>query len=69
MQLRLAFKIHGMDCAEEVIMLRRELGPVVGGEDRLAFDILNGKMTLAPGPTDIAARQIIARLCEYRWLK
>ena len=40
----LAFRIHGMDCAEEVAVLKREVGPRVGGESNLAFDILNGKM-------------------------
>lgn len=38
------FRIHGMDCAEEVSILKREVGPVVGGPDQLAFDILRGKM-------------------------
>lgn len=38
------FRIHGMDCAEEVTVLKREIGPLVGGESNLAFDILNGKM-------------------------
>ena len=47
--LQMAFKIHGMDCAEEVTVLKREVGPVVGGEGNLAFDILNGKMSVAPG--------------------
>lgn len=42
----LSFKIHGLDCAEEVAVLRREVGPIVGGSDRLAFDILNAKMTV-----------------------
>lgn len=42
----IVFKIHGMDCAEEVGVLKRELGPIVGGEYRLAFDILNGRMTV-----------------------
>lgn len=27
------FRIEGMDCAEEVTILRREIGPLVGGED------------------------------------
>lgn len=40
------FRIDGMDCAEEVSLLKREVGPLVGGEDRLGFDILNGKMTV-----------------------
>ncbi|MEO6196308.1 MAG: heavy metal translocating P-type ATPase [Thermoanaerobaculia bacterium] len=41
------FKIRGMDCAEEVAVLKREVGPLVGGEDRLSFDILKAKMTVA----------------------
>jgi Cd2+/Zn2+-exporting ATPase len=43
----LAFKVHGMCCAEEVDVLRRAVGPLVGGEDCLMFDILNSKMTVA----------------------
>src|SRR5690606_31307287 len=43
---RLRFKIAGMDCADEVTILKRAVGPVVGGEDKLAFDILNAKMTV-----------------------
>jgi Zn2+/Cd2+-exporting ATPase len=31
-----------MDCAEEIAILRREIGPVAGGEDRLSFDLLKG---------------------------
>ena len=49
MKEALRFKIHGMDCAEEVASLRREVGPVVGGEANLAFDVLNGRMTV-PNP-------------------
>lgn len=41
------YKIRGMDCAEEVATLKREVGPVVGGADRLGFDILSGRMTVA----------------------
>ncbi|TPW15370.1 MAG: Cd2+/Zn2+-exporting ATPase, partial [bacterium] len=33
-----------MDCAEEVALLKGEIGPLVGGEERLAFDLLNGRM-------------------------
>ncbi len=46
-------KIHGMDCAEEVAVLRRQLGPLVGGEEHLTFDILKGRMSvsLPPGVT------------------
>ena len=43
---KMVFKIRGMDCAEEVAILKRGLGPLVGGEESLAFDLLNGKMTI-----------------------
>lgn len=42
-----AYKVRGMDCAEEVAVLKQAVGPVVGGADRLAFDVLNGRMTIA----------------------
>ena len=38
--------ISGMDCAEEVSILKREIGPLVGGEQNLTFDILKGQMTV-----------------------
>ncbi len=42
-----AYKVRGMDCAEEVAVLRQAIGPLVGGADRLAFDVLNGRMSVA----------------------
>lgn len=45
----LVFRIDGMDCAEEVTILRREIGPLVGGADRLAFDLLNAWMCVLKG--------------------
>jgi Cd2+/Zn2+-exporting ATPase len=41
------YKVRGLDCAEEVAVLKKAIGPLVGGEDRLAFDVLNGRMTVA----------------------
>lgn len=64
-QLPLQFRVHGLDCAEEVAALRREVGPVAGGEDRLAFDILNGKMTVQSPWKDAdpgAILQAVARI-------
>jgi Cd2+/Zn2+-exporting ATPase len=61
---RVTFTIRGMDCAEEVAVLQRELGPLVGGEAHLAFDLLNGKMTvLLPEGTSSAEaiRHAVAR--------
>lgn len=42
----LRLKIHGMDCAEEVSVLRAEFGSLDGIRE-LAFDVLNGKMTVS----------------------
>ena len=42
----LPFRIHGMDCAEEIAVLRREVGPVAGGEERLSFNLLQGTMVV-----------------------
>ena len=55
----LAFKIHGMHCAEEIAVLKRALGPMVGDEDRLAFDILNGKLVVESGPESVSTEAII----------
>jgi Cd2+/Zn2+-exporting ATPase len=44
------FRIRGLDCAEECAILRREVGPVVGGEEHLSFDILRGRMSVTGGP-------------------
>lgn len=42
------FRVYGMDCAEEVTTLKRELGPLVGGAEHLDFDILRGRLTVLP---------------------
>lgn len=43
------FKIHGMDCGDEVAALKREVGLLVG-EDRLVFDLVNGRMSVSGNP-------------------
>ena len=61
---QLQFKIDGMDCAEEVAILKRELAPIIGGEERLSFDVLNGKLTIAEGSVEVsseAVRSAVAR--------
>lgn len=52
------FKVRGMDCAEEVSVLRQAVGPAVGGADRLAFDVLNGRMTVADAARDVPEETI-----------
>ena len=40
------FQVNGLDCVEEVAVLNRVVGPMVGGEQHLAFDVINGSMTV-----------------------
>lgn len=44
------FKIHGMDCGDEVAALKREIGSLVA-EDKLSFDLINGRMSVAGDPS------------------
>ena len=53
------FKVQGLDCAEEVAVLRRGVGPLVGGEDRLAFDVLTGRMMVLDGADKISAEDVL----------
>jgi Zn2+/Cd2+-exporting ATPase len=55
----LSFKIHGMCCAEEVTALKRQVGPLVGGEDHLLFDLLNAKMTVIVSGTSVNQQAIV----------
>lgn len=61
---RYSFRVQGLDCAEEVAVLRREVGPAVGGESNLVFDILNGRMTILDSAIPASAdeiREIVGR--------
>ena len=40
------FVVDGLDCIEEVRILRRAVGPLVGGDEGLAFDAINGRMSV-----------------------
>ena len=57
---QLEFRIHGMDCADEVAILRRAVGPIVGAPERLSFDVLRGKMIVRPDSTTANAETITA---------
>ncbi len=56
---RIVLKIKGMDCAEEVAILKREIGPLVGGEGNLSFDVLKGQMTVLPSAPDAELESIV----------
>jgi Cd2+/Zn2+-exporting ATPase len=59
-----AFRIQGMDCAEEAEALRRAVGPLVGGAEHLQFDILNGKMIVAGAPGEASPEAIMAAVAQ-----
>jgi Cd2+/Zn2+-exporting ATPase len=52
----LDFRIHGMDCAEEVGILRRALRPLVQA-DALEFDAVNGRMRVR---ADVPAAAVVS---------
>ena len=54
----LTFRVHGMDCADEAAILRRELLPILQDPDRLAFDILRGKMMVRAGTPEVSAAEV-----------
>ncbi|MFG0290950.1 MAG: heavy metal translocating P-type ATPase [Rhodopirellula sp. JB044] len=55
-------KIHGLDCAEEVSLLKRELLPLLNDESRLTFDLLRAKLTVDLNNTTFSSEQIDAAI-------
>ena len=55
-------KILGMDCAEEVALIKRELVPLLGGDERLGFDLLNGRLTVDLDGVDVTAGDVLAAI-------
>ena len=58
-----SFQVSGLDCAEEVAILNKVVGPKVGGSEHLAFDVINGRMTIldsADRISDDAVVQLVA---------
>lgn len=44
----LRLRVHGLDCQNEVRALQAAIGPLVGGNERLAFDTRDGTLQVAP---------------------
>lgn len=59
----LQFRIEGMDCAEEVALLKRELVPLVG-EEALRFDLLNAKLTVNLSTSSSSSAEIEAAIAR-----
>lgn len=63
----LEFRVRGMDCAEEVTALKRAVGPIVGSEDRLSFNLMTGKMTVSGGAAESGEILQAVRETEHRF--
>lgn len=62
---QLHFRIQAMDCAEEISTLKSEVGPLVGGSERLSFDLLNQKMTVTQhGDNKVSTKEILAAISK-----
>lgn len=43
---KISFRIKGMCCGEEIELLRAGIAPIVGGAEKLSFDLLASRMTV-----------------------
>jgi Zn2+/Cd2+-exporting ATPase len=61
---RMTFRIKGMCCGEETALLKSVIGPLVGGELNITFDLLSGKMTVLAPPEGTDAEAIAAAVAD-----
>ncbi|CAM4045445.1 heavy metal translocating P-type ATPase [Palleronia rufa] len=54
-----SFQVSGLDCAEEVSILNKVVGPAVGGSEHLAFDVINGRMTVLDSAATVSDEKIV----------
>lgn len=59
-----AFTVRGLDCADEVAVLRSELGPLVGDVEQLAFDLLSGRLFVNVPQSQVADGVIVAAVAR-----
>ncbi len=57
-----SFRVNGLDCAEEVAILQKALGPALGGEEHMAFDVLNARMTILDTANPMTDDEIVAAI-------
>ncbi|MFO0915884.1 MAG: heavy metal translocating P-type ATPase [Pirellulales bacterium] len=57
------FRVKGMDCAEEVTVLKAELA-LMQGVQALAFDVLNAKMTVVFSEEEVSPQDLMAAIAR-----
>ncbi|MBU1279300.1 MAG: cation-translocating P-type ATPase [Alphaproteobacteria bacterium] len=50
--------MSGLDCAEEVAILNKVIGPQIGGAEHLAFDVINGRMTILDSAKSVSDDEV-----------
>ena len=53
-----SFQVSGLDCAEEIAILNKVVGPKIGGAEHLAFDVINGRMTILDSAKSVSDGEI-----------
>ncbi|HEX7008596.1 MAG TPA: heavy metal translocating P-type ATPase, partial [Phycisphaeraceae bacterium] len=53
------FRVRGLCCGSEVKALKQEVGPRVGGEQNLSFDLLQSRMTVLADPEQATDEQVL----------
>ena len=53
-----SFQVSGLDCAEEVAILNKVVGPKIGGAEHLAFDVINGRMIILDSAAAVSDGEI-----------
>ena len=53
-----SYQVSGLDCAEEVAILNKVVGPKVGGTEHLAFDVINGRMTILDSANKVSDDEV-----------
>lgn len=69
MSQKYIFKVIGMDCAEEVSILKKVLSPYVTDENQLGFDLLNGKLTIQIDEPKFTEKQFALIIQESSGMK
>ena len=63
MSRRTDYKVQGLDCSQEVAILRREVGGLAGVID-LEFDVVNARMSVEYEPDAISPEQIASAVAH-----
>ena len=59
-----SFQIKGMCCGDEIGLLRSEVAPLVGGDERLSFDLLKSRMTISGSLDASVAESVLAAVAR-----